>query len=255
MTSWKVPTLALGASSFPKLNWLKFSINLLKMSRALRIGRSVVREEARWKAIQLKLGLHVDGWPGNQFLGKVEELLGMQATVPEKKDEDLVNNASLSPKPDYASMVDAYGVPGDESKLVRIKFPFPMRLYSRDSEAKVLSHRVHKDAHDSLLAILSEILDTFGQEWITEHGIDVFGGIYNNRNSRGGISKSKHAWGVAIDINPAENRNRQRWAQGKIGQSGWANMPIEVIEIFEKHGWKSGGRAWGRDAMHFQRTR
>jgi hypothetical protein len=31
-------------------------------------------------------------------------------------------------------------------------------------------------------------------------------------------------------------------------------MPVEAVEVFERAGWKSGARAWGKDAMHFQAT-
>jgi hypothetical protein len=33
-----------------------------------------------------------------------------------------------------------------------------------------------------------------------------------------------------------------------------ATMPFEVIEIFAREGWTSGGAYWGYDAMHFQAT-
>ena len=144
-------------------------------------------------------------------------------------------------------MVRYYGPPGTESNLVRFKMPYPMRLYLRNAPANLTSHRCHRKVKDSLEAILQEILDTFGLAWITEHGLDVYGGCYNYRKKRGGNSYSKHAWGVAIDLNPAENGLHMNWPQA-------ANMPEEVIEIFEKHGWKSLARVIGRDAMHFECT-
>lgn len=157
------------------------------------------------------------------------------------------------PASDYSSMVNYYGKPGDESQLVSFKFPYPMVL-AWDKSVKVTKSRCHKRIEKPLVAALQELLDTYGLEWIKAHGLDLFGGIYNNRNARGGRTKSKHAWGAAIDLNPATNGNKTKWREDKIGQPGFADMPLEAIVIFERHGFKAAARAWGRDAMHMQFT-
>jgi hypothetical protein len=231
--------------------------------RAAKIGANVVANEARWKAIQEAVGAApYDGWPGNGTVSAIEKKLGIEATTPAKKPKDVPKAGAGSdqaarqnwPKPDYQSMKAFYGAPGTESNLVRVTFPYKMRLYERGAATNVSGHRVHKKCADSLVAILNDLLKEFGEDGIKEHGLDVFGGIYNFRKSRGGSSYSKHAWGAAIDLNPNENRNKQKWSASKMGSPGYANMPVAAVEIFEKHGWKSGGRAWGRDAMHFQAT-
>tara|TARA_R110002012_G_scaffold4440_1_gene20510 strand:+ start:588 stop:1325 length:738 start_codon:yes stop_codon:yes gene_type:complete len=163
------------------------------------------------------------------------------------------NKPTSPPKSDYQSMVDYYGQPGDESALVEITFPYPMRL-AWDTSVKVTRTRCHALIVKPLLAALQEILDVHGILWVQDHKLDLYGGCYNNRNTRGGQSKSKHAWGAAIDLNPTENGNHTPWQVDKIGVRGFATMPVEAIEIFEKHGFKSGGRSWTRDAMHFQFT-
>jgi hypothetical protein len=160
---------------------------------------------------------------------------------------------STAPESDFHSMVAYYGQPGDESNLGTIIFPYSMRL-AWDKSVEVTKSRCHTRVIAPLLAALTELLDTYGIEWIKEHGLDLYGGIYNNRNSRGGKTKSKHAWGAAIDLNPATNGNRTKWQADKIGQPGYGDMPLEAVVIFERYGFKSAGRAWGRDAMHFQFT-
>lgn len=205
---------------------------------ACAIGRDVQANAPAWRRIQNHLGLTADAWPGDETVTKIQEALGIQIVKPANRD---------FPNEDYRSMVDYYGQPGDESNLVRIDFPYPMRLYTRSAPANVTGHRCHKKVAESLKAVLQDLLDTYGIDWIREHGLDVFGGIYNNRSTRGGTSKSKHAWGAAIDLNPAENGLRTAWPTR-------ATMPIEAIEIFEKHGWKSLARVMGRDAMHFEAT-
>jgi hypothetical protein len=112
-----------------------------------------------------------------------------------------------------------------------------------------------KLAADSLLRILSDISAEFGRDGIIEHGLHLYGGCYNHRRRRVGSSWSRRAYGIAIDLNPDENGLRTPWQEGKISQQGYATMPVKVIEIFENYGWKSYAKSWGRDIMHFQRTK
>lgn len=70
------------------------------------------------------------------------------------------------------------------------------------------------------------------------------GGCFNPRLLRGanaGTSVSRHAWGIAIDLNPSSNR-----------YGGPVSIPAEVGEVF-----RSWGFAWGAgwtvpDGMHFE---
>lgn len=141
------------------------------------------------------------------------------------------------------------GFPG----LTSIELPYAMVLSWKQGTVveKIL---VHKKAASSLLLILEDILKEFGQDGIIEHGLHLYGGCYNHRKMRGGSSWSRHAWGIAIDINPDDNGLRTPWQEDKIGQPGFATMPVKAIEIFEEHGWKAYARSIGRDAMHFQRS-
>ena len=219
-------------------------------------GPGILRHRSRWKGIQRQLTVPADGLPGNQTVSAIERKLGIFKATPAKKPADMPHGKKRGPfpNPEFQSMVSYYGPAGDEDALVRLVFPYPMRLYTRDAPADYRASRCHHRVRDSLLEVLHNLHDHFGDEGIRHHGLDVFGGIFNNRSVRGGRSKSKHAWGVAIDLNPAENANRQRWSPQNVGKPGWGNMPVDAVVIFEKAGWKHGGRAWGRDAMHFQAT-
>ena len=190
-------------------------------------------------------------------LGALDGISGPKTTAAKShwlNDRRGKGESSYPPASDYASMVDYYGKPGDEFELVTFEFPYDMKL-AWDKSVTVTRSRCHRLIERPLLAALNELLNTYGIEWITKHGLDLFGGIYNDRNARGGSTKSKHAWGAAIDLNPSDNGNRTKWMQDEIGEKGFATMPIEAIEVFESHGFKSGARAWGRDAMHFQFTK
>lgn len=203
----------------------------------LAIGQDQIENASAICRVQSHLGLVADGWPGDKTWAAIQAALDI---TPER-------TPSQWPNEDYASMVDFYGAPGAEGNLVRFSMPYPMRLYTRSAPATLNSHRCHRKVKDSLEAVLEDLLKTYGLAWITHHGLDVFGGCYNNRSKRGSQSRSKHAWGVAIDLAPAENGLHAPWP-------GQATMPIEAIETFEKHGWKSLARQIGRDAMHFEAT-
>ena len=192
----------------------------------------------------------IDGIDGKMTRGARERwLLSRKVNI-----EVEASPSVLVPASDYSSMVSFYGHPGDEGNLQRIALPYAMRL-AWDKSVRVTSTRVHKKIAKPLVQALTDLLNHYGHEGLRKHGLDLFGGVYNNRNTRGGRKKSTHAWGAAIDLNPAENGNRLPWYANKVGQKGFGTMPVEAVEIFEARGFKHGGRAWGRDAMHFQYTK
>jgi hypothetical protein len=107
----------------------------------------------------------------------------------------------------------------------------------------VNSVQCHMKVAESLFDILREI-SLSEYRWI----LSTYAGVFNNRNIRGGTRKSLHAYGAAIDLWPGPNGNHTHWPTR-------AKMPIQVMEIFAKHGWLSAGAFWSRDAMHFQATK
>jgi hypothetical protein len=72
-------------------------------------------------------------------------------------------------------------------------------------------------------------------------------GTYNCRDVAGSTARSVHAWGAAIDINSAAS-DYWRWSP-----TSWHNrIPIEIVRVFEKHGFIWGGRWYHYDTMHFE---
>jgi len=195
------------------------------------------------------------------YHGKIDGLWGKMsnAALEAKLKADQPKPASSDIRPpasDYKSVCQVFGKPGDESKLVVVESPYP--IYYQGTKTRL---RCHKLIAKPLVAALKETLDTYGLEWIKKHKLDQYDGCYNFRKSRNSNATSKHCWGIAIDLNADENRNKQPWVNGKQGQKipgtsrRYASMPKEFIDIMKKHGFKSGGEAWGRDAMHFQFTK
>lgn len=80
------------------------------------------------------------------------------------------------------------------------------------------------------------------------------GGTYNWRDIAGTDRQSPHSWGIAVDLNP---RHGLYWRSAGL-KSGLEPLqrrktyPVEIIKIFENHGFIWGGRWWHFDLMHFE---
>jgi hypothetical protein len=77
-------------------------------------------------------------------------------------------------------------------------------------------------------------------------------GTYNCRTVADTGQPSMHSWGVAIDINTTY---ADYWLGHRSGtaETGYSNrIPIEIVEIFERHGFIWGGKWSHYDTMHFE---
>lgn len=133
--------------------------------------------------------------------------------------------------------------------LTRIATPYPMTLAFPPGTA-VTRILCHKNVANSLTHVLENILEHFGSvEAVRRARMHLFGGCFNFRRITGGSRLSDHAWGVAIDIDPAKN------AFGVKHDESKGMMPLAVVGIFEEEGWRWGGRfRKNPDCMHFQAT-
>lgn len=147
------------------------------------------------------------------------------------------------PKSDSNSLTRFYGEAGDESNLVTITLPFKMYYEGQP----VTKTRVHRKCADSLIRILRDIQNRYGDRPEIMSCVTDYGGIFNNRNKRGGSTKSLHAYGAAIDLDADQNGFRDKWPTE-------SEMPLEVMECFAREGWLSAGAFWGYDGMHHQAT-
>ena len=75
------------------------------------------------------------------------------------------------------------------------------------------------------------------------------------RQVRGAKRQSAHSYGIAIDINVA-NSTYWLWAnkgKSETDQITYSNkIPMEIVKVFEKHGFIWGGRWYHYDTMHFE---
>ena len=85
------------------------------------------------------------------------------------------------------------------------------------------------------------------------------GGTFNWRAIMGTNRQSPHSFGIAIDINTSHSQywkwdHREDWMIDSIEEKlQWQNtVPLEIVEIFEKHGFIWGGKWYHYDTMHFE---
>lgn len=160
----------------------------------------------------------------------------------------------ILPKDDTAAITAFYGPPGDAGAANRTWANFPpyMRLYDRDGQPLKDYDKdgnrwgdlsgLHKKLKDRWDAAWAEIERSFTEAELRDFGGTVTDGIYNPRPKKGGSTPSTHAWGIAADFNASENRFRR----------DECTFPDKWFDIWERHGFLSGYRAWGHDAMHIQ---
>ncbi len=78
-------------------------------------------------------------------------------------------------------------------------------------------------------------------------------GTYNCRPIAGTNRVSAHGWGFAVDI-VANQSDYWRWAatDGAEKVAYRNRIPLEIVHIFERHGFIWGGRWYHYDTMHFE---
>lgn len=151
------------------------------------------------------------------------------------------------PRDTEAELTAFYGPTGD-SRLVMCIPCYPLRL-SWEPQTVIRRFACHSRVKASLERVFEGLWELYGNDLqrVQAARMDLFGGCYNNRPRKGNLSRpSLHARGAAIDLDP--EHNQFRWDRER------ASMPEEVIDVFAKEGWLSGGRSWGYDFMHFQAT-
>ena len=146
-------------------------------------------------------------------------------------------------------IVKKYGKPNEtgEGYLTTILLPYPMKL-AWDLDTKVSKMRCHKLAAEPFLNVFNDLLAEYGMTEIERLGIDLFGGCFNYRKMRGGTSWSKHAWGIAVDIDPARNLLKETAKTARFARPEYQKM----IDIFYKNGFISLGIEKNYDWQHFE---
>lgn len=196
----------------------------------------------------------VDGFWGPQTQFAFDSLLYLEEhglLPPEWRDQPVPdNNPNGWPGQAEAGLTAFFGQPADESQLSLLDVPYGHRL-AWDLSTRVHRIRCHVKVKDSLERVLHKVLAYYGEARIRELRLDRFGGCYNPRRMRGGSSWSTHAWGIALDYDP--DNNRLNWGRDR---ATFARPEYDAWWSFwEEEGWVSLGRAANYDWMHVQAAR
>lgn len=124
--------------------------------------------------------------------------------------------------------------------LAPCKLPAPLGGPDRDGNGK--ADRVFETiwCHKLVVVPLTIVLVELFNDGLWPK-IKTFDGCYNLRAKRGLTKLSTHSWGVAVDLNAATNR---------LGTDG--DMRPNIVSVFERNGWRWGGRWSRKDPQHFQ---
>jgi len=146
-------------------------------------------------------------------------------------------------------IVKKYGTPNETGLgyLTTIQLPYPMKL-AWDLDTKVSRMSCHKLAAEKFLDVFNDLLAEYGMAEIERLGIDLFGGCFNYRKMRGGSSWSKHAWGIAVDLDPARNKLKETAKTARFARPEYQKM----MDVFYKNGFINLGIEKGYDFMHFE---
>ncbi|MSO15788.1 MAG: M15 family peptidase [Ilumatobacteraceae bacterium] len=107
-----------------------------------------------------------------------------------------------------------------------------------------LGNNCHRIVVDAIQGALTEIKNSGLSRFIDTRNSNRYGGCFVGRYNRlaGNFgAPSRHAWGMAIDINTDTNP-----------QGGVPQMNCAVVRIFRKWGFAWGGNFWPADGMHFE---
>ena len=107
-----------------------------------------------------------------------------------------------------------------------------------------LGNNCHKLVVEAIQGALTEIKSAGLSRFVNVQNSNRYGGCFVGRYNRlaGNFgAPSRHAWGMAFDINTDTNP-----------QGGVPQMNCAVVRIFRKWGFAWGGNFWPADGMHFE---
>jgi hypothetical protein len=139
--------------------------------------------------------------------------------------------------------------------------PLMMRLYGGSSKAvqadlvpvRWFGGTLRVTRRQGAAAALEKVHDELAARPALERYLTPSAGTFNWRKIAGASNMSVHSFGAAIDLN-TKFADYWIWSGGKPGRvPKYANKyPLEIVEIFERHGFVWGGRWYHYDTMHFE---
>ena len=187
--------------------------------------------------------------------------------IENKTFDEMLNNSSLKKMSIKYMKIDENPnyVPLKNEDPGRIRYePFFKKMYGSNpkeikknltkviwlpkSSNKTLLVTTINDVHKKLQSISDE-LELLPKE--LKSFVNNPAGVTNWRKISNTNRLSTHSFGIAIDIN-IKKSDYWEW-QKQDGKLKYKNkIPLEIVKIFEKHGFIWGGRWYHYDTMHFE---
>lgn len=210
--------------------------------------RAIACLQLACRARKIEVG-PIDGLWGPQTDYAVDALATIHRTgkppAPWRDQASLETNPNGWPR--EAELAQALGAPTRKPPLVVVPCPWPLAL-AWDLNTCPTGIGCHERVADSLARVLDKVHDHYGPERLRALGLHRYGGCYNKRRKRGGTAWSTHAWGIAIDWDPAHNK--LKWGRDR------AHLAAPDYDtwwrLWEEEGWVSLGRTRNFDWMHVQ---
>ena len=139
----------------------------------------------------------------------------------------------------YSDLISKCGESGSKTGFITAPFPFVLYL-NGDKSKPCRNFYGHEMIYPAVYDALKDILEIYGQYFISQNGLDEYGGCFADRPSRGLTRTSAHAWGMAIDYLPS---------RGRLGSPSL--IPYHIVQAFKIRGFIWGGDWERRDGMHF----
>ena len=128
----------------------------------------------------------------------------------------------------------------------RVPVPKGVNMTFNGSPVRVVS--LHEKVADNFQNAFKEVVQVYGSEELKKLRINIFDGSYVRRLKRGGTTHSLHSWGIAFDLDAANNQLRWTKDQAAFAKKEY----IQLLNIMKKYGFYNLGAEKNYDYMHFQ---
>lgn len=245
------PLTEAAVEAVERIHYSKYPASLQRWSRRRRVVAAV--------QVLLDVGGFEPGFIDGQAGHNTSEALiawrSEKAGVSWSVSIDPVKGARTHPNqalfPRQADMRAFYGTAGGpQCTAGEVVLPFPMVL-AWNKQQVIRRFFCHEKLARPFTDIFRHAASHYGQADIERLNLNVYGGCFNHRKKRGGDTLSTHAYGAALDLNPAKNQLRWGADRAQFAQPDY--QPFWNIVM--AHGGTPAGYAWGADWMHFQFAR
>lgn len=205
----------------------------------------------------MNAGLLVDGMAGPKFNAALDVYEGKAVPQPQAHTSPIKPPPVLN-KPVRTIWPRQRNVPaffGENPRTVPTAYVTPAYQmysdYARRPANRVSRFICHKLVKDPLQRIFAATLEHYGPDRIRKLNLDIFSGCKVVRRITGGSGWSMHSWGIAVDMDAANNEFKDTWASGHMDGPDYEAF----VGFWYAEGAINLGRERNYDPMHFQFAR